>query len=254
MRLLRGSAGRVLDPRSQPVQPAFYARTGSVRGDLVTLLHPPYTAWHLSYVIYGAAIAPDLDVMRLGGTLAAFLLGTGVAAHALDEWHSRPLRTGFSDRTLLVAGALAIVAASAIAVAGMLVISPWAAAWAILGVALMLGYVLEWREALHSDLAFALAWGGFPVLVGYWAQAEALSAPALLVALAATLLSLAQRALSTPARRVRRTGGDVTAVFEQDSESERWPRERLLATWESPLKLICAAVLALAAGLLAMRI
>ena len=251
MRVLRRSAGRV---SYTGVQPAFYGRTGSVRGDLVTLLHPPYTAWHLSYVIYGAAIAPELDLVRLVGTLAAFFFGTGVAAHALDEWHSRPLRTALSDRTLLTVGALALAAASAIAVAGMFVISPWVTAWGVLGVALMLGYVLELREALHSDLAFALAWGGFPVLVGYWAQAEALSAPALLVALAATFLSLAQRALSTPARRVRRTGGEVTAVFEHDSESERWPRERLLATWESPLKLTCLGVIALAGGLLAMRL
>jgi len=248
---VRGSARRAL---FAGVQPAFYGRTGSLRGDLLTLLHPPYTAWHLSYVIYGAALVPELDFVRLAGTLAAFFLGTGVAAHALDEWHSRPLRTGISDRMLLTVGMLAIVAAGAVAAAGVLVISQWVAAWAVIGVALMLAYVLEWRAALHSDLAFALAWGGFPVLVGYWAQAERLDAAAVLVALAATLLSLAQRALSTPARRVRRTAGDVTTVFERSTEAERWTRERLLATWESPLKLIGAAVVVLAGGLLAMRV
>ena len=254
MRAFKGTARRMHYAHLQPVQPAFYGRTGSVRGDLLTLLHAPYTAWHLSYVIYGAAIAPELDFVRLAGTLAAFFLGTGIAAHVLDEWYSRPLQTSLSDRTLLIAGALAIAAASAVAVAGMFVISPWVAAWGVLGGAFMLGYVLEWREAMHSDYAFALAWGGFPVLVGYWAQAERFDAAALLLALAATLLSLAQRALSTPARRVRRTTGDVTTMFERDSEIERWPRERLLATWEYPLKLICAAVVVLAGGLLAMRI
>jgi hypothetical protein len=107
---------------------------------------------------------------------------------------------------------------------------------------------------LHSDLAFGLAWGGFPVLVGYWAQAERLSAAALLVAFAATLLSLAQRALSTPARHARRSAGEVTAVFERTDGIERWSRDRLLTTWESPLKLLCAAVIVLAAGLLAIRV
>ena len=39
-------------------RPAFYAlRSGGWR-DLVTLLHPPYTAWHLSYVALGAAAGP----------------------------------------------------------------------------------------------------------------------------------------------------------------------------------------------------
>ena len=248
---MRGVARRAVDAGGQP---AFYGRTGSTRGDLLTLLHPPYTAWHLSYVIYGAALSPELDLVRLAGTLAAFLFGTGIAAHALDEWHSRPLQTEVGDRALLTAGVLAIFAAGAITVAGVFVISPWVAIWGMLGVALMLGYVLEWREALHSDLAFAVSWGGFPVLVGYWAQAEGLSAAALLVAVAASLLSLAQRALSTPARRVWRTASVVTTVLEGPAAVERWPRERLLATWESPLKLICAAVVVLAGGLLAMRV
>lgn len=58
-------------------QPAFYARPGSLRGDLIALLHPPYTAWHLSYVAVGAALAPTFDWIRLEGALAAFFLATG---------------------------------------------------------------------------------------------------------------------------------------------------------------------------------
>ncbi len=74
-------------------RPAFYAlRPGGWR-DLLTLLHPPYTAWHLSYVAIGAAVAPHLDGHRLLWTLLAFLLAVGVAAHALDELHGRPLQT-----------------------------------------------------------------------------------------------------------------------------------------------------------------
>ncbi len=40
-------------------RPAFYALAPGGWRDLVTLLHPPYTAWHLSYVALGAAAAPD---------------------------------------------------------------------------------------------------------------------------------------------------------------------------------------------------
>ena len=51
-------------------RPAFYAlRSGGWR-DLVTILHPPYTAWHLSYVAIGAAVAPTLYAGRLGAVPA----------------------------------------------------------------------------------------------------------------------------------------------------------------------------------------
>ena len=83
-------------------RPAFYAlRPGGWR-DLVTLLHPPYTAWHLSYVALGAAAAPTVHLDRLLAALAAFFLAVGVCAHALDELHDRPLGTRLvcSSRTL----------------------------------------------------------------------------------------------------------------------------------------------------------
>src|SRR5436305_598864 len=81
------SAPRELD------RPAFYAlRSGGWR-DLVTLLHPPYTAWHLSYVAIGAAAAPHIYANRLIAALAAFFLAVGISAHALDELHGHPLAT-----------------------------------------------------------------------------------------------------------------------------------------------------------------
>ena len=72
---------------------SWYAlRTGGWR-DYVTLLHVPYTLWHLSYVVIGAAIAPVWLPGRLGWTLAAFALALGIGAHALDELRGRPLAT-----------------------------------------------------------------------------------------------------------------------------------------------------------------
>jgi len=233
---------------------AFYARTGGRWGDLLTVLHPPYTAWHLSYVVYGAAIAPTFDLERLAGTLAAFFFGTGIAAHALDEWHSRPLRTRLSDRALLSIGSGGIAGGVAVAIAGAFVISPWTLVWAAAGVFLAAGYALEWHRFLHSDLSFALAWGGFPILVGYWAQTERIAVAPLLVALAAILLSLAQRSLSTSARRVRRRATDALALLDGPDGTERWTRDRLLATWEDPLKLLAGAAVTLAVALLLLRL
>lgn len=228
--------------------PAFYARTGTPAGDLVALLHLPYTTWHLSYVAIGAGLASELDVSRLIGTLTAFALGLGIGAHALDEVHDRPLGTTLPGATLWLLGIGGLAGAAAIAVVGAFAISPWVLAWAAVGIALAAGYGLEWSQRLHSDGGFAVAWGSFPVVAGYWAQEEALSAAALLAAAAAAALSLAQRRLSTPARTIRRTSD--AAELSMDGEPA-WDRVRVLATWEGPLKAMAWAMPLLAAALLA---
>jgi hypothetical protein len=227
-------------------RPAFYAPTGSLLGDLVSLLHVPYTLWHLSYVPIGAALAPTLDLRILAGTLAAFLFGLGIGAHALDEVKSRPLGTRLSDRALWWLGTGAMAVSMAIAIAGGFVVSPWVPLWAAAGIILAVGYALEW-PMLHSDLGFGLAWGAFPLLVGYWAQTGTVTVPVLVIAGAATLLSLAQRALSTPARFVRRRTNEAVTRFDGDRE---WDRAELLGTWEKPLRLLTWTTLALALGLL----
>src|SRR2546423_15111138 len=92
-------------PASAEARPAFYAlRPGGWR-DVVTILHPPYTAWHLSYVALGAVAAPHVHAGRLWWTLAAFFCAVGIGAHALDELNGRPLRTRLSRRPLVLVAA-----------------------------------------------------------------------------------------------------------------------------------------------------
>lgn len=232
-------------------QPAFYARTGSPRRDLLALLHPPYTLWHLTYVAMGAAIAPQLDWVHLAGTLLAFLFGLGIGAHALDELHDRPLGTTLSRRTLLTLALIGMLGAAVLAVTGAFVISPWVAVWGAVGVLLAIGYPLEVPGWLHTDVGFGLSWGGFPVLVGYWAQTQTLSAPAVLLAAVAAIFSMTQRTLSTPARFVRRRTIETKASFELETHDEEWNREKLLDTWERPLRLLAWAMTFLALALLA---
>jgi hypothetical protein len=227
-------------------RPAFYAPVGSVTGDVVSLLHLPYTIWHLSYVPIGAALAPDLNWVVLGGTLSAFAVGLGVGAHALDEVKGRPLGTHLPDRALWAMGLGAMGVALAIALVGALLVSPWVLAWAIAGILLAVGYALEW-PFLHTDLGYGLAWGSFPLLVGFWAQTRALTLSVAVMAVMACLLSLAQRALSTPARFVRRKTEEATTVFDGD---RAWDRPHLLGTWEKPLRLLTWTTAALAVGLL----
>src|ERR671925_941821 len=96
-----------------PTEVAFYARRGGRWAQWYTLLHPPYTAWHLSYVLIGASLAPGVDIRRLAATLVAFFLAVGVAAHALDELHGRPLRTTMADATLIIAAVISMLGAFA---------------------------------------------------------------------------------------------------------------------------------------------
>src|SRR5271166_1838601 len=166
-----------------PERPAFYALGGGRLGDALTLLHPPYTAWHLSYFALGAAAAPRLHLDRLLWGLAAFALAVGVAAHALDELRDRPLRTGFSDRTLIVLASASLLGALAIGVAGVVTVSAWLAPLVLAGGLFLPAYNLElFGGRLHTDLWFAVGWGAFPAFTGYFVEAEKVALPGLLIA------------------------------------------------------------------------
>jgi hypothetical protein len=236
--------------------PAFYAlRPGGWR-DLLTLLHPPYTAWHLSYVAIGAAIAPTFAFGRLAWTLLAFLLAVGIAAHALDELNGRPLQTRTSDRTLLCLAATSLGGAAAIGVYGALTVSVWLLAFVIVGVALTLGYNLELLGGrLHSDLWFAVAWGAFPALSAYWAQAEGLDPQGTLVACGCLLLSLAQRRLSTPVRQLRRRTLAVDGSQRMaDGRTIALDARTIAAPMEAALMACAGGLVLLAVGLVVGRV
>jgi hypothetical protein len=237
-------------------RPAFYAlRSGGWR-DVLTLLHPPYTAWHLSYVAIGAAAAPHLYGYRLVWTLVAFLLGVGVAAHALDELHGRPLGTRLADRTLLALAGLSLAGAIAIGVVGALTISLWLLAFVAVGLLLVVAYNLElFGGSMHSDLSFALGWGAFPALTAFWIQAGELRVEGLLVAAACLMLSAAQRRLSTPVRELRRR--TVSVHGEQRLASGRvveLDAARLAAPMEGALMACAVGMVLLAVGLVAARL
>src|SRR5881409_2213225 len=139
-------------------RPAFYAlRSGGWR-DYWTLLHPPYTAWHLSYVVIGGCVAPEFDGGRLGATVLAFFLAVGLTAHALDELTGRPLQTRISDGVLRVIAYAGLAGAVAIGVVGAVKVSWWMLAFVVAGAFTVVAYNLELaRGRLHSDVWFAVA-------------------------------------------------------------------------------------------------
>jgi len=228
---------------SGAARPAFYAlRPGGWR-DYVTLLHPPYTLWHLSYVGIGAALAPRMRWGLLGWTTLAFLLAMGVGAHALDELRDRPLRTRIPDGVLIALAVVSIGAACAIGVIVATRSTLWLLAFVAFGGFIVVAYNLElFGGALHTDAWFAAAWGAFPLLTAFVASAERIRAEAVAAAAFAFLVSLAQRCLSTEVRRVRRAGGELPA-----------DADLLLRAPETALRLLCVALPTLAGALLLMR-
>jgi hypothetical protein len=212
---------------SAGARPAYYAaRPGGWR-DWWTLLHPPYTAWHLSYVVVGAALAPQVSLTSLLATLIAFFLAVGVAAHALDELNGRPLQTRIPAPALITVTAAGLAGAVALGAAGVA-----RAGWAL--------------------LPFMIVG---PVLTAYTAQAGRLALAPVLAAAAALALSAAQRRLSTPARTLRRRSvrveGSVTLT---DGQVTAVDQRALLAPLEGALRAMSWGVVLLAASLAIARL
>ena len=237
-------------------RPAFYALPPGGWRDYVTLLHVPYTLWHLSYVVIGAALAPEWLPGRLGATLVAFALALGVGAHALDELRGRPLATEIPDHVLWLLAVVSIGLAVAIGVAAALAWWPWLLAFVVFGGFIAVAYNLElFGGRFHSDLWFALAWGALPLLTAYAAAAESITRAAVVTAVFAVLLSFAQRRLSTPVRLVRRRARTISGSLELDDGSTVQVDQELLTRGsEEALRALTAATIALALALVLLRI
>jgi hypothetical protein len=237
-------------------RPAFYAlRTGGWR-DYVTLLHVPYTAWHLSYVAIGASLTPEFSLSRLWPALAAFGLAVGIGAHALDELNGRPLRTQISTRVLGALAAISIAGAVAIGIVGAITVSPWLGAFVAAGAFIVVAYNLEWFGGrFHGDAWFALAWGAFPLLTAYFAAAETINGTAVVGAAFAFASSLAQRRLSTQVRDVRRRVVSVSGSVERrDGTRQPLGATDLMVVEEAALRALTGAIVALAVALVMMRL
>lgn len=232
-------------------RPAYYsARPGGWR-DWWSILHPPYTAWHLSYVVIGACLAPHVDGVRLLATVLAFFAAVGVAAHALDERQGHPLRTHIPDTTLLVVAGAGLLAAVALGVVGLSRVGWVLLPFVVVGPVLVVAYNLElFRGRVHTNVGFAAAWGAFPLLTGYVAQAGGLDVAAIIAAFGAFALSYAQRTLSTPARLLRRHVSRVDGeVHLDDGTLVHLDDTTLLAPLEGALRWLSWSTVAIAIAL-----
>lgn len=236
-------------------KPAFYALSPGGARDYWTLLHPPYTLWHLSFVALGACVVDTLRPRYLVMALVAFFLAVGIAAHALDELHGRPLRTTIPRGVLIGLAAIGVLGALAIGVYGASLVSWWGLVFIGIGGFLVPAYNLEWFDGrFHTDLWFAVMWGGFPALAGGFSQTGRIDVPILLVSAGCAYVAAAQRRLSTPVRRLRRRTTSVHGAITDDSGAhETIDVAMMTAAPEGALRLLWIAMVLLAAGLVITR-
>jgi len=241
-------------------RPAFYAmRRGGWR-DLVTVLHPPYTAWNLANVCFGAAAASQIHTDRFVSTLAAFFLAVGVGAHTLDELNGRPLNTQLSDRTLIALAVGSLTGAIGIGIAGCVIISATLVPFVLAGAFIVVAYNLElFGGRFHTDFWLAAAWGGFPALTSWWVNTLSFGSAKTVVAGALVTagcfgLTTVQRRLSTPVRRLRRKTVSVSGEQRlEDGTVIPLTASELAGPLDGSLRSLSWAVVALSIGLVVIR-
>jgi hypothetical protein len=241
-------------------RPAFYAlRPGGWR-DLVTVLHPPYTAWHLANVGFGAAAASQIHTDRFVATLAAFFLALGISAHTLDELNGRPLQTQLSDRTLITLAVVSLTGAVGIGIAGCFIVSATLIPFVLAGSFFVIAYNLElFGGRFHNAFWLAFAWAAFPALTSWWVNT--LSFASLKVDVAGVLVAAGcfglvsvQRILSTPVRRLRRKTVSVTGEQRLDDGTViPLTAEEISGPLDASLRGLCWAVVVLATGIVVIR-
>ncbi|HEY6652912.1 MAG TPA: hypothetical protein VI028_02180 [Solirubrobacterales bacterium] len=245
---------------SQLKRPAFYAmRPGGWR-DLVTVLHPPYTAWHLANVAFGAAAATEIHSDRFIATLAAFFLAVGIGAHTLDELNGRPLRTQLSDRVLIGLAVVSLAGAIGIGIAGCFVISASLVPFVLAGGFIVVAYNLElFGGRFHTDFWLAASWGAFPALTSWWVNTLSFGSAKTVVAGALVTvgcfgLTTVQRRLSTPVRRLRRRTVSVSGEQRLDDGTViELNAGEIAGPLDGSLRSLSWAVVALAIGLVVIQ-
>jgi hypothetical protein len=168
----------------------------------------------------------------------AFFFAVGLAAHALDELHGRPLRTTIPAGALAGVAVCGLAGAIVLGVLGVVKVGLVLVPFIVVGPLLVVAYNAElFGGVVHTDAGFAAAWGSFPLLCAYVAETSTMRLAPLLAAVGAFSLSYAQRSLSTPARRVRRSVVAVDGSMHMaDGSTTPIEEQTLLAPLERALR------------------
>ena len=240
----------------RPLRPAFYAAGPGGWRDWWTLLHPPYTAWHLSYVVIGASLAPHVDTGRLVATLLAFFAAVGLGAHALDELHGRPLRTQIPTAALVATMAVGLLTAVVLGVIGIERVGAGRLSRSSSPDRSSSSPTTPRCSAGSCTPRPGSPWPGArsPCSPPTWRRRGRWPAP-VLAAVGAFALSATHRRLSTPARNIRRRAQRVEgSITFGDGRTEPVTADTLLQPLERALRAASWAIILLAAALAVARL
>lgn len=234
------------------LKPSWYSAEGhGLLADVLNLIHPPYTLWHLSYVLLGLSLSPTIFPERSAATLIAFFLGLGIGAHALDETMGNPLKTRLSKNVLYLLGFSALLAAVLIGIYYVVTLSILIIPFIVAESFFALAYNLEiFQKRFHTTAVFALSWGSIPFLAGYFVNALSISPGILIMAFAVALLTFVQKTLSTQARFIRRKISDVDALRLRTGESIPVTSQELISPAERSLKALTLMIFAISIALI----
>jgi hypothetical protein len=151
--------------------------------------------------------------------------------------------------------------AVAIGIASLFVVSWSLAPFVAVGAFLVIAYNLEpFGGRFHTDFWFAAAWGAFPALTSFWANALGIHSLGEAVGGAAVTagcfgLSVAQRRLSTPVRELRRRTVQVTGEQRlADGTTREVTPTSIAAPLDGALKALSASLVLLAVAAVAIRL
>jgi hypothetical protein len=200
----------------------YFAASGTKLGDLYNILHVPYTAMVLAFVIIGAAASPMIHFDRLGATLLAYFLGLGIGAHSLDQLEPQGSHyvKKLSRRELASIAILSLGTAAALGLYYVLTIGVLLIPFIAAGVFFAVAYPLPSRTfgaVFHNHPTFALSWGFLPAVTSYFVNAVALTPAALVVGVATASAAWIEIRLSRSARSARRQGLPAVAYRGQEN-------------------------------------
>jgi hypothetical protein len=165
----------------------------------VGMLFLPYTGMCISFALVGSLLSPTIAWDRVAAIIIIYFAALGISAHAADSMgsKSKPWGNHFSNLELMIMVVCGLVVAYGIGSFYILYYVPLLLPIAILEGFFLIAYNYElWNGFFHSNVWFAISWGSMPLLAGYIMQTNSLSYIAILISVAAFLVSYIEIKLS----------------------------------------------------------
>lgn len=172
----------------------------------VGMLFLPYTGMCISFAVIGSLLSPTIAWDRVVAIIVIYFAALGISAHAADSMGSKnkPWGNRFSNLELLIMVVCGLVVAYGIGAYYIVYYTPLLLPIAILEGFFLFAYNYElWNGFFHNNVWFAISWGSMPLLAGYIIQTNSLSYVAILVSVAAFLVSYIEIKLSRKYKEIK---------------------------------------------------